>query len=155
MLVVLIRSHMDLQSLQAPCLTSNLIVIQAFCFSSIWFWFFYLLGDPTAGACCAFSFGQGQLGAQPGAGRIKVPSAGPGVTVGVCNPMLAISWVAAALAQGQACSWHLPPLKGRYQSSGNGGSSTSAIPAPGFASTGTRMLLAQHRTGALQLPPCW
>lgn len=32
MLVVLMRSHMDLQSLQAPCLTFTLIVIQAFCF---------------------------------------------------------------------------------------------------------------------------
>lgn len=88
MLVVLMRSHMDLQSLQAPCLTFTLIVIQAF-----WFFFhlvlvlvFYLLDDPAAGACRAFPFGQGQLGAQPGADRLKVPSAGPGVTSGSVSP---------------------------------------------------------------------
>lgn len=47
---------------------------------------FYLLDDPAAGACRAFPFGQGQLGAQPGADRLKVPSAGPGVTSGSVSP---------------------------------------------------------------------
>lgn len=81
MLVLLKHFHVDLQSLQAPCLNFTLIVIQALCFFPIWFWgYFYFLGDPAAGACHAFPFGQGQLGTQPGAGRIEVPSAGPGVT---------------------------------------------------------------------------
>lgn len=47
---------------------------------------FYLLDDPAAGACRAFPFGQGQLGAQPGADSLKVPSAGPGVTSGSVSP---------------------------------------------------------------------
>lgn len=47
---------------------------------------FYLLGDSTAGACRAFPFGQEQLGTQPGADRIEVPPAGPGVTCGSVSP---------------------------------------------------------------------
>lgn len=88
MLVLLKHFQIDLQSLQAPCLTFTLIVIKALCFFPIWFWgSFYFLGDHAAGACRAFPFGQGQLGSQPGAGRIEVPSAGPGVI-----PHQAISW---------------------------------------------------------------
>lgn len=117
MLVVLKCVHMDLQSLQAPYLTFTFIVIQAFC--SFFFphlvlgWFLYLLGDPTAGACHAFLFGQGQLGTQPGADRMEVPSAGPGIICGSVSPHIRQHWVAAALAQGEACSLCLPPLEGR------------------------------------------
>lgn len=51
-----------------------------------WFFVFLIFGAPTAGACGAFLFGQGQLCTQPGADRMEVPSAGPGVTCGTVSP---------------------------------------------------------------------
>lgn len=157
MLVVLKCSHTDLQSLQAPCLIFYLIVIQAFCFFSIfsiWFCFLfffiiYLLIRCRFLWCPAVWSGTAGYSAwckQDGGSPCRA-------SVSCVTPCQAISWVAAALAHREACSIHLPPLEGRYQPGGNGGSGAFAIPAPRFASMGARMFLAQHRIGALELPP--
>lgn len=148
MLVVLKRSHTDLQSLQAPCLTFSLIVIQASCFFSIWFGLFVLF---IWWSCCRcllwLSIWSGTAGYSSWCRQDRGSLCRARCYLWVCvTPRQAISWVAAALAQGEACSLHLPPLEGRYQSGGNGGSGASAIPAqvPGCFLHSTEQVLFSY-----------
>lgn len=65
--------------------------------------------------------------------------------VGVCHPTSGNLLSGSSISPGRSLFLARSTFGGKVQSGGSGGSGASAIPAPGLASTGARMLRAQNR----------
>lgn len=75
----------------------------------------------------------------------KFPLQGQVLPVGVCHPTSGNLLSGSSVSQGRSLFFAPSTFRRKIQSGGNGGSGASAIPAPGLASTGARMLHAQNR----------
>lgn len=159
MLVVLKCVHMDLQSLQAPYLTFTFIVIQAFCsffFSPFGFGLVFISTWWSHCRCLScLPVWSGTAGYSAWCRQDGGSLCRAGYYLWECVTPHQAALSGSSISPGRSLFFVPSTFGGKDQSDGNGGSGASAIPAPGFASTGARMLLAQHRTDALQLPPCW